>query len=65
MSLDGLPGLDLSNGTFTAPLWGVGIAAALFVALIVIAVVRAGLSEFGSLVFRVAVIVIAVVFGWT
>jgi membrane protein implicated in regulation of membrane protease activity len=65
MSLDGLPGLDLSNGTFTVPLWAVGIAAALFVALIVIAVIRAGLSEFGSLTFRVAVIVIAVVFGWT
>jgi len=65
MSLDGIAGLDLSNGTLTAPLWGVGIAAALFVALIVIAVVRAGLTEFGSMVFRVAIIVIAVVFGWT
>ena len=41
------------------------MAAALLVALIVIAVIRAGLNEFGSLVFRVAVIVIAVVFGWT
>jgi len=65
MSLDGIPGLDLSSGTLTAPLWGVGIAAALFVALIVIAVVRAGLAEFGSMVFRVAIVVIAVVFGWT
>lgn len=65
MSLDGLPGLDLSTGTFTLPLWAVAVAAALFVALIVIAVLRAGLTEFGGLVFRVAVIVIAVVFGWT
>jgi hypothetical protein len=65
MSLDWLPGLDLAAGTFTVPLWAVGVAAALFVALIVIAIVRAGLTEFGSLVFRVAVIVIAVVFGWT
>ena len=65
MSLDWLPGLDLSNGTFTLPLWAVGVAVALFVALIVIAVVRAGLTEFGSMVFRVAVILIAVVFGWT
>lgn len=65
MSLDWLPGLDLTAGTFTVPLWAVGVAAALFVALIVIAVVRAGMTEFGSLVFRVAVIVIAVVFGWT
>jgi hypothetical protein len=65
MNLDWLPGLDLASGTFTVPLWAVGVAAALLVALIVIAVIRAGLNEFGSLVFRVAVIVIAVVFGWT
>jgi hypothetical protein len=65
MNLEWLPGLDLASGTFTVPLWVVGIAAALIVALIVIAVVRSGLNEFGSLVFRAAVIVIAVVFGWT
>ena len=65
MSLDWLPGLDLSTGTFTVPLWALAVAAALFVALIVIAVVRSGLTELGGLVFRVAVIVIAVVFGWT
>ena len=62
---DWVPGLDLATGTFTLPLWAVGVAAALFVALIVIAVIRAGLTEFGGLIFRVAVIVIAVVFGWT
>jgi hypothetical protein len=65
MSFDGLPGLDLSAGTFTLPLWAVAIVAALFVALVVIAVVRSGVTEFGSMIFRVAVIVIAVVFGWT
>jgi len=65
MSLDWVPGLDLTTGTFTLPLWAVGVAAALFVALVVIAVVRSGMTEFGSLVFRVAVVVIAVVFGWT
>jgi hypothetical protein len=65
MNLDWLPGLDLASGTFTVPLWAVGVAAALLVALVVIAVIRAGLNEFGSLVFRVAVIVIAVAFGWT
>src|SRR5256885_991667 len=62
---DWVPGLDLATGTFTLPLWAVGVAAALFVALIVIAVIRAGLTEFGGLIFRVAIIVIAVVFGWT
>jgi hypothetical protein len=65
MSLDWLPGLDLATGTFTLPLWAAGVAAALFVALLVIAVLRAGVTEFGSMIFRVAVIVIAVVFGWT
>src|SRR5947209_16917421 len=65
MSLDWLPGLDLLTRTFTLPLWAVGVAAALFVALIVIAVIRAGLNEFGGLIFRVAVIIIAVVFGWS
>jgi hypothetical protein len=65
MSLDWLPGLDPSTGTFTLPLWLAGVAAALFVALIVIAVVRAGVTEFGSMIFRVAIVVIAVVFGWT
>src|SRR5882672_9112783 len=65
MSLDWVPGLDLTTGTFTLPLWAVGVAAALLVALVVIAVVRSGMTEFGSLVFRVAVIAIAVVFGWT
>lgn len=65
MSLDWLPGLDLSTGTFTLPLWVVGVGAALFVALVVIAIVRSGLTELGSLAFRVAIIAIAVVFGWT
>src|SRR3954462_1432583 len=65
MSLDWVPGLDLSTGTFTLPLWAVGVAAALLVALVVVAVMRSGVTEFGGLIFRVAVIVIAVVLGWT
>jgi hypothetical protein len=65
MNLDKLPGLDLSSGTLTMPLWAVGVALALAVALVVIAVMRSGLNEFGGLVFRVAVVVIAIVFGWT
>lgn len=65
MSFDWLPGLDLAGGTFTLPLWAAGIVLALLVALIVIAVLRAGLNELGSMVFRVAIILIAVGFGWT
>jgi hypothetical protein len=65
MSLDWVPGLDLSTGTFTLPLWAVGVAAAVFAALAMIAVVRSGVTEFGSLLFRVAVVMIALVFGWT
>src|SRR4029077_3029789 len=63
MSLDWLPGLDLSTGTFTLPLWAIGVAAALFVALIVIAVIRSGLTEFGGLIFRAPLILIALLFG--
>ena len=65
MSMDWLPGLDLSSGTLTLPLWAAGIALALIVALIVVAVIRAGVGELGGFIFRIAVIGIAVVFGWT
>lgn len=65
MSIDWVPGLDLAGGTLTLPLWAAGVAAALIVALLVIAVLRSGLAEFGSLLFRAAVIVVAVVLGWT
>ncbi len=65
MNLDKLPAFDLATGTLMMPLWAVGVLAALAVALVVIAVLRAGLHEFGGLVFRVAIIVIAIVFGWT
>jgi len=63
MSFDWVPGLDLSAGTFTLPLWAVGVALALFLALAVIAVLRSGVTEFGNMIFRAAVIVIAVVLG--
>jgi hypothetical protein len=63
--MDWLPGVDLSGGTLTLPLWAAGVAAALLVALLVIAIVRAGLGNLGNLVFRVAVIAIAVVLGWS
>jgi hypothetical protein len=63
MSIDWLPGLDLSGGTLTLPLWAAGVAAALIVALLVIAVVRAGLGDLAGFIFRVAVIVIALLFG--
>jgi hypothetical protein len=65
MSMDWLPGVDLSGGTLTLPLWAAGVAAALILALLVIAIVRAGLGNLGNLVFRVAVIAIAVVLGWS
>jgi hypothetical protein len=65
MSFEGLPGFDFSAGTLTLPLWALAVAAALFIVLAVIAVVRSGAAEFGSMIFRVAVVVIAVVFGWT
>jgi hypothetical protein len=41
------------------------VAAALVIALLVIAVVRAGFDELGGLLFRAGVIVVAVVLGWS
>jgi hypothetical protein len=65
MSMDWLPALDLSGGTLTLPLWAAGVAAALIVALFVIAVIRSGIGELGGFIFRIAIVVAVVVFGWT
>jgi len=65
MSMDWLPGLDLSGGTLTLPLWAAGVAAALIIALFVIAVIRAGIGELGGFAFRLAIILAIAVFGWT
>jgi hypothetical protein len=65
MSMDWLPGVDVSGGTLTLPLWAAGVAAALIVALLVIAIVRAGLTGLGGLIFRVAVLAVAIVLGWS
>jgi hypothetical protein len=63
--MDWMPGLDLSGGTLTLPLWAAGVAAALIIALFVIAVIRAGIGELGGFVFRIAIVVAIAVFGWT
>lgn len=65
MSMDWLPGLDLSGGTLTLPLWAAGVAAALIVALLIIAILRAGLGGLGALLVRAAIIAAVAVFGWT
>lgn len=65
MSMDWMPGLDLSGGTLTLPLWAAGVAAALIIALFVIAVIRSGIGELGGFIFRIAIIVAIAVFGWT
>jgi len=61
MSLDWSAWPRPDDRNFHASPLGGRVAAALLVALVVIAVVRSGMTEFGSLVFRVAVIAIAVV----
>ncbi|MEA2929656.1 MAG: hypothetical protein QOG38_2084 [Hyphomicrobiales bacterium] len=65
MSMNWLPGLDLSGGTVTFPFWVAGVVAALIVALLVIAILRAGLDGLGAFLFRVAVIAAVAVFGGT
>src|SRR5258708_26793987 len=58
------PGLDLAGGAFTLPLWGAGIGLALIVLLLMLVIFRSGDGELSSLLFRVAIVVAAVVFGW-
>ncbi len=62
--LSSIPGLDLTAGTFTLPLWAAGAAAALVVLFFIIALFRSGLSNLLALVVRLGAIVLVVVFAW-
>lgn len=62
--LSAIPGLDMTAGTFTLPLWAAGVAAALVVVFLVIALFRSGLSNLLALVVRIGAIVLVVVFAW-
>jgi hypothetical protein len=56
--------VDAATGTLTIPIWAAGAASAVFLALIVLAISRAGAATSISVLFRVAIVAIAVSAGW-
>src|SRR6266699_2408989 len=56
--------VDAATGTLTIPIWAAGAASAVFLALAVLAIGRAGVVASINVLFRVAVVVIAVSAGW-
>ena len=52
-------GIDTALGTMTAPIWVVGAASAILAVAILLAIGRAGAATFINVLFRVAIVVIA------
>src|ERR1700733_3684387 len=59
-----MPGVDVAMGTVTGPIWVAGGVSAVFVAAIILAISRVGAVAAIATLFRVAVVVVAVVGGW-
>ncbi len=59
-----MPGVDVAMGTVTVPIWMAGGLSAVFVAAIILAISRVGAVAAIATLFRVAVVVVAVVGGW-
>lgn len=57
-------GLDLSSGTFTLPAWVAGVAAVLFVIVLLVAILRTSLSDLTGAVLRLGVLAVVVVGAW-
>jgi hypothetical protein len=56
--------IDAAAGTLTIPIWAAGAASAVFLTLIVLAIGRAGVAASINVLFRVAIVAIAVSAGW-
>jgi hypothetical protein len=56
--------VDAAAGTLTLPIWTAGAVSAVFLALVVLAVGRAGVTASINVLFRVAIVAIAVSAGW-
>jgi hypothetical protein len=56
--------IDAAMGTLTIPIWAAGAASAVFLALAILAIGRAGVTASIDVLFRVAVVAIAVSAGW-
>ena len=57
-------GIDTAAGTLTIPIWAAGAVCAVFVVALVVAVGRVGATAFIATLFRVAVVLVAVVAGY-
>jgi hypothetical protein len=56
--------VDAAAGTLTVPIWAAGATSAIFLALVVLAIGRAGAVASINVLFRVAIVAIAVSAGW-
>src|SRR5215470_17190225 len=56
--------VDAAAGTLTIPIWAAGALSAVFLALAVLAIGRAGVAASANVLFRVAIVAIAVSAGW-
>src|SRR5229473_8068711 len=56
--------VDAAAGTLTIPIWAAGTVSAVFLALVVLAIGRAGVAASINVLFRVAIVAIAVSAGW-
>ena len=56
--------VDAAMGTLTIPIWAAGALSAVFLALVVLAIGRAGVATSVNVLFRVAIVAIAVSAGW-
>jgi hypothetical protein len=56
--------VDAATGTLTIPIWAAGAVSAVLLALVVLAIGRAGVATSINVLFRVAVVAIALSAGW-
>jgi hypothetical protein len=56
--------VDAAAGTLTIPIWAAGAISAVFLALVLLAIGRAGVTASINVLFRVAIVAIAVSAGW-
>ena len=56
--------VDAAAGTLTIPIWAAGAVSAVFLALVLLAIGRAGVTSSINVLFRVAIVAIAVSAGW-
>jgi hypothetical protein len=56
--------IDAATGTLTIPIWAAGAASAIFLALVVLAIGRAGAATAITALFRVSLVALAISAGW-